>query len=46
MTNSAPFLPGETDFTHTTYDIDHGAPSSQRITMTGSPRGRGRGGGR
>jgi hypothetical protein len=46
MTNSAPFLLGEADFTHATQDTDRGAPSSQRITMAGSPRGWGRGGGR
>jgi hypothetical protein len=44
-TNIAPFV-GEVDFTHTTQDTDHGAPSSQRVTMTTSDRGRGRGGGR
>jgi hypothetical protein len=43
MTNIAPSLPGEADFTHATQDTDYGAPSSQRITMTGPPRGRGRG---
>jgi hypothetical protein len=46
MTNSAPFLPGEVEFTHDTQNTDHGAPSSQRITMTRSPRGRRMGGGR
>jgi hypothetical protein len=46
MTNSAHFLPGEADFTHIAQDRDHGAPSSQMITMTGSPSGRGREGGR
>jgi hypothetical protein len=37
---------GETDFTHTTQDRNHGAPSSQRITVTTSDRRRGRGEGR
>jgi hypothetical protein len=46
MTNVAPIVPGEANFTHTTQDIDHGASSSQRITMTASPRERHRGGGR
>jgi hypothetical protein len=34
------------DFTHAMHDTDHGAPSSQRVTITTSDRGRGRGGGR
>jgi hypothetical protein len=46
VTNTPSFFPGETDFTHATQDRDHGAPSSQRITVTTSPRRRGRGGGR
>jgi hypothetical protein len=45
MTNVAPIVPGETNFTHATPDIDHGVPSSQRITMTAFPRGQRRGGG-
>jgi hypothetical protein len=44
MTNRAPFLLGEADFTHATQDTNHGAPSSQRIIMIGSPRVRRRGG--
>jgi hypothetical protein len=39
MINALSFVPGEAYFTHATYDTDHGAPSSQRITMTASPRG-------
>jgi hypothetical protein len=31
---------GEADFTHSIQDQDHGAPSSQRVTMTSSNRGR------
>jgi hypothetical protein len=38
MTNSATFIIGEAHFTHTTQDTDHGAPSSQRISLTASPR--------
>ena len=30
---------GETDFTHATQDEDHGAPASQRVTMTEEGRG-------
>jgi hypothetical protein len=37
---------GVADFTHATHDTNHGAPSSQRITMIASPRGRHKGGGR
>jgi hypothetical protein len=37
---------GETDFTHATHDLDHGAPASQRVTMMAADRARGRGGGR
>jgi hypothetical protein len=46
MINVAPIVLGEADFTHATQDTDHGAPSSQMITMIASPRGRRRGGGR
>jgi hypothetical protein len=46
MTNVAPIVPGEADFTHTTQDTDHGTPSSQTITMTSSPIGQCRRGGR
>jgi hypothetical protein len=46
MTNAPSFFPGEVDFTYATQDIDHGAPSSQKITITTSPKGRRRGGGR
>jgi hypothetical protein len=46
MTNSAPFLAVEVDFTHTTHDTDNDLPSSQMITMTWSPRWQCRGGGR
>jgi hypothetical protein len=45
VTNAPSFFLGEADFTHATQDTDHGAPSSQRITVTASPRRRGRGGG-
>jgi hypothetical protein len=33
----------DVDFTHVTQDQDHGAPASQRLTMTVADRGRGRG---
>jgi hypothetical protein len=46
MTNAPSFFSGEDDFTHVTQDRDHGASSSQRITMTTSSRQRGRGWGR
>jgi hypothetical protein len=46
VTNAPSFFLGEVDFTHATQDRDHGAPSSQRITVTTSPRQQGRGGGR
>jgi hypothetical protein len=46
MTNIVPYFSGDADFTHVTQDPDHGASSSQRVSMTASERGRGREGGR
>jgi hypothetical protein len=46
MTNGPSFFSGEADFTLATQDTDHSAPSSQMITITASPRGWCKGGGR
>jgi hypothetical protein len=46
MTNSAPFLSGQAEFIDVTQDTDQGAPTSQRVTIIESDRGRGMGGGR
>jgi hypothetical protein len=44
--NAPSFFLREADFTHATQHRDHGASSSQIITMIASPRQRGREGGR
>jgi hypothetical protein len=40
------FFSGESQYTHATQDMDHGAPQSQRETITDQDRQRGRGRGR
>ena len=42
ITNSSLLFIGEKDFTHATQDQDHGAPQSQRMTITDRGRGKGR----
>jgi hypothetical protein len=37
VTNTSSLFLGEADFTHTTQNREHGAPSSQRITVIVSP---------